>query len=79
MPVPRLVGLREGPARLVIARHAQSVGNVPDEKARESGAARLDLDARDADVELSRRVVVRRMLCAFGSRTSSPISPPRSC
>jgi broad specificity phosphatase PhoE len=34
-------------------RHAQSVGNVADEEARKQGAARLDLDARDADVELS--------------------------
>jgi broad specificity phosphatase PhoE len=54
MPVPRLVHLTEGPARLVIARHAESVGNVADQEARRSGAARLDLDTRDADVELSR-------------------------
>jgi broad specificity phosphatase PhoE len=52
MRAPRLVALTEGPARLVVARHAQSVGNVADEEARRSGAARLDLDARDADVGL---------------------------
>jgi broad specificity phosphatase PhoE len=55
MPVPRLVQLTEGPARLVIARHAESVGNVADAEARRSGANRLDLDGRDADVELSER------------------------
>jgi broad specificity phosphatase PhoE len=53
MPVPRLLGLHDGPESLVVVRHAQSVGNVADEEARKQGAARLDLDARDADVELS--------------------------
>jgi broad specificity phosphatase PhoE len=46
---------RMGPARLVLVRHAESVGNVADLKAREAGAARLDLDLRDADVPLSDR------------------------
>ncbi len=42
-----------GPAEIVIVRHGHSVGNLADAKAREQGAERLDLDARDADVELS--------------------------
>ncbi|WP_426247152.1 histidine phosphatase family protein [Nocardioides sp. LHG3406-4] len=42
-----------GPAEIVLVRHGHSVGNLADSRARESGAERLDLDARDADVELS--------------------------
>jgi broad specificity phosphatase PhoE len=42
-----------GPQRLILVRHGHSVGNLADDRARESGAERLDLDARDADVELS--------------------------
>ena len=42
-----------GPAELVLVRHGQSVGNEADARAREAGAEVLDLDARDADVELS--------------------------
>lgn len=53
MPVPRLVGLQRGPDQLVLVRHAESVGNVADADARANGAERLDLDTRDADVELS--------------------------
>jgi broad specificity phosphatase PhoE len=53
MPAPRLLRLQDGPSSLVLVRHAQSVGNVADEEARRQGASRLDLDARDADVELS--------------------------
>ena len=44
---------RRGPAELVIVRHAESVGNVADSQARSSDADRLELSARDADVELS--------------------------
>jgi broad specificity phosphatase PhoE len=44
---------RMGPGRLVLVRHAESVGNVADNQARRAGAARLDLDLRDADVPLS--------------------------
>jgi broad specificity phosphatase PhoE len=44
---------RLGPARLVLVRHGESIGNVADLAARSSGAARLDLQARDADVPLS--------------------------
>ena len=42
-----------GPAEIVLVRHGHSVGNLADAQAREQGAERLDLDARDADVELS--------------------------
>ena len=42
-----------GPAELVLIRHGESVGNIADTAAQDSGAEVLDLDARDADVELS--------------------------
>lgn len=42
-----------GPAGLVLVRHGESVGNQADAAAREAGAEQLDLDVRDADVELS--------------------------
>lgn len=44
---------RLGPAQLVLVRHGESVGNLADRAAREAGAARLDLQDRDADVPLS--------------------------
>lgn len=44
---------RLGPVRLVLVRHGESVGNLADAAARSAGAARLDLDQRDADVPLS--------------------------
>ena len=54
MPLPRLLGLQDGgPASLTLVRHGQSVGNLADAEAREQKADRLDLDVRDADVELS--------------------------
>jgi broad specificity phosphatase PhoE len=53
VPVPRLVGLEAGPATLTLVRHGESVGNVADAEAHRLNADRLDLDARDADVELS--------------------------
>jgi broad specificity phosphatase PhoE len=43
----------QGPSRLVVVRHGHSVGNEADSRARETGAEALDLDARDADIELS--------------------------
>ena len=46
-------GGRRAPARLVLVRHAQSVGNVADEHARARGLERLELDTRDADTPLS--------------------------
>ena len=49
-----MLGARQlTPAELVLVRHGESIGNVADRDAREAGAARLDLDARDADVPLS--------------------------
>ncbi len=64
MAVPRLVGLERGPSTLVLVRHGESLGNVADAEARERGAKRLDLDARDADVELSD--TGRRQAAAIG-------------
>ena len=37
----------------MLVRHGESLGNLADAQAREKGADRLDLPARDADVELS--------------------------
>jgi broad specificity phosphatase PhoE len=42
-----------GPDSLTLVRHAHSVGNQADARAREAGAERLDLEFRDADVHLS--------------------------
>lgn len=53
MSLSRLLDSRRGPATLTLVRHGESVGNLADQKARESHAERLDLEARDADVELS--------------------------
>lgn len=44
---------RRGPEELVLVRHSESVGNLADTEARDAGADRLELTARDADVELS--------------------------
>jgi broad specificity phosphatase PhoE len=53
VPVPRLVGLDAGPESLTLVRHGESVGNLADAEAHRQDADRLDLDVRDADVELS--------------------------
>ena len=53
MPAPRLVGLHSGPATLTLVRHGESLGNLADAAAHDKGVDRLDLDVRDADVELS--------------------------
>ena len=42
-----------GLAELVLVRHGESQGNVADREALDAGKAYLDLDVRDADVELS--------------------------
>jgi broad specificity phosphatase PhoE len=42
-----------GPATITLVRHGESLGNLADSRAREEHAERLDLDDRDADVELS--------------------------
>jgi broad specificity phosphatase PhoE len=52
-PGTRLLGMSGLPRSLTLVRHAQSVANVADQEAREKGAERLDIDIRDADVELS--------------------------
>lgn len=44
---------RHSPIELVLVRHGESLGNLADRAARDQGAGRLDLDARDADVQLS--------------------------
>jgi broad specificity phosphatase PhoE len=44
---------RRGPSELVLVRHGESVGNLADTEARDADAERLELTARDADVELS--------------------------
>ena len=46
-------GRRSAPSQLVLVRHGESLGNVADRRAHELGAARLDLDYRDADTPLS--------------------------
>lgn len=46
-------GSARGVAELVLVRHGESVGNVADREAIAAKAHRLELDARDADVELS--------------------------
>lgn len=53
MPRGTLLLGHRGPSELVLVRHGESIGNVADRKARESGAERIDLDVRDADVPLS--------------------------
>jgi broad specificity phosphatase PhoE len=53
MSSPRLPLFAEVPASLTLVRHAESLGNVADRTAREADADRLDLDVRDADVDLS--------------------------
>ena len=42
-----------GPTTITLVRHGESIGNQADERARQARAERLDLDQRDADVELS--------------------------
>jgi len=44
---------RRGPDELVLVRHGESAGNIADSEARDADAERLELSARDADVELS--------------------------
>lgn len=64
------------PSELVLVRHGESTGNVADRKARTSGAERLDLDVRDADVPLSdtgreQAEAVGRLMAGLG-RSSLP-------
>lgn len=42
-----------GPQAITLVRHGESIGNQADDAARRANAEQLDLEARDADVELS--------------------------
>ena len=55
MALSRLLDARRGPRQIVLVRHGESCGNLADAEARRRGLERLDLDDRDADVELSDR------------------------
>ena len=46
-------GRKQAPRRLVLVRHAESMGNVADRVARQAGSELLDLETRDADTPLS--------------------------
>ena len=65
MAVPRLVRLESGPATVTLVRHGESAGNLADARAHDEGAETLDLDIRDADVELSDRG--RQQAAALGA------------
>jgi broad specificity phosphatase PhoE len=51
--VTRVADREPVPSVLWLVRHGESLGNVADARAHESGADRLDLDVRDPDVPLS--------------------------
>ena len=53
MTVRRLPLFTDVPASLTVVRHAESQGNVANVRAREAEAHQLELDVRDADVDLS--------------------------
>jgi broad specificity phosphatase PhoE len=53
MPRGKLIVSSRWPSELVLVRHGQSVGNIAARDAGRRGAARLDLDFRDADTPLS--------------------------
>lgn len=53
MALSRLLDARRGPRQIILVRHGESCGNLADAEAQRVGAERLDLDDRDADVELS--------------------------
>ena len=52
-PENLLVTRTAWPAAVDLVRHAESEGNLADQRAHELGAPRLELSQRDADVELS--------------------------
>jgi broad specificity phosphatase PhoE len=67
----------EGPDTITLVRHGESVGNLADNRAREEEAEHLDLDARDADVELSpagrqQAQALARWLESPGGRANRP-------
>ena len=53
MGLTSVLQARRGPDELVLVRHGESAGNIADSEARDADAERLELSARDADVELS--------------------------
>lgn len=53
MGLTSVLQARRGPDELVLVRHGESAGNIADTEARDADAERLELSARDADVELS--------------------------
>ncbi|WP_216658914.1 histidine phosphatase family protein [Nocardioides sp. zg-1230] len=53
MGLTRQLQSGRGPDELVLVRHGESAGNIADTEARDADAERLELSARDADVELS--------------------------
>ena len=53
MRAPGLPLFAELPSSLTLVRHAESVGNLANTRAREADATHLDLDVRDPDVDLS--------------------------
>jgi broad specificity phosphatase PhoE len=53
MPRGKLIVSSRWPSHMVLVRHGQSVGNIAASEAGRRGAARLDLDFRDADTPLS--------------------------
>jgi broad specificity phosphatase PhoE len=53
MPRGKLIVSTRWPSEIVLVRHGQSVGNIAAREAGRRGAARLDLDVRDADTPLS--------------------------
>ena len=53
MGLTSVLHARRGPDELVLVRHGESAGNIADSQARDADADRLELSARDADVELS--------------------------
>ena len=63
-----------GPTEIVLVRHGHSVGNLADARAREEGAERLDLDARDADVELSGTGVGAATKVLFGTSVVTAVT-----
>ena len=71
---------RPGPDVLWLVRHGESMGNLADAEAQESGAGRLELDVRDPDVELSDTGRSQAQALGNGSRSCPRTSgrPPRS-
>ena len=53
MPRGKLIVSTRWPAQIVLVRHGESVGNLAAAEAGRTGAARLDLQFRDADTPLS--------------------------